>query len=65
MIEIFKSLNRLKLWMIKIPVYTHLLLPMISKVSEINEETMHSLYGDCKHCEAMEKKRRAIDKWER
>ena len=66
MLEIFNRLNRLKLWKIKIPVYTRPLLPRVSKLPEINKDNMmYSLYGDCKHCEAMEKKRRAIDKWER
>ena len=39
---------------------------MVSKSPEISKDTMmYSLYGDCKHCEAMEKRRRAIDKWEK
>ena len=72
MIEVLKGLNRLKFRKIKMPVYTRPLLPRVSgapKVSkspEISKDTMmYSLYGNCKHCEAMEKKRRAIDKWER
>ena len=78
MIEVLKGLNRLKSRKIKMPVYTRPLLPRVSslpkvvslpnvsKSPEISKETMmYSLYGDCKHCEAMEKRRRAIDKWER